>query len=447
MDPTIVVSGFIIVVVLAVIFIVFSKDSKLKSPGTKKKTKGKAVLMKEASRRLAQDPHDIHGLLTMGDIYYQEQSWEKAYASYAVLIDRMKSLEMNKQFDIALRLGISALKTNRLVEAKKGLLLADTINARHFEVNYTLGYINYMEKSYEKAIPYLRKALITQPNNFLATKYLGFALHRLRKYNEAMTPLKKVMNLRPDDKEVLFTMGECFYESGSDDKSLKLLSRLRADPIFGPQASLYTGLIRAKTNQPEKAVEDFQIGLKHSSIPLEISNELKYRLAQTFIKMQNIGQAVKLLKEILSVSPGYKDASTLIKRYQELNQNKNLQTYLMAGQSEFVGLCRKIVARFYPKAKVKILDITVLSAHTDIVAEIDAPRFSDTVIFRFFRSQGTVGELLLRDFHSRLRETKGGTGVCMTAGTFTEESVRYVEGRPIDLYDKTKLSAVLNSLN
>ena len=119
----------------------------------------------------------------------------------------------------------------------------------------------------------------------------------------------------------------------------------------------------------------------------------------------------------------------------------------MAGQSEFVGLCRKIVARFYPKAKVKILDITVLSAHTDIVAEIDAPRFSDTVIFRFFRSQGTVGELLLRDFHSRLRETKGGTGVCMTAGTFTEESVRYVEGRPIDLYDKTKLSAVLNSLN
>ena len=84
MDPTIVVSGFIIVVVLAVIFIVFSKASKLKSPGTKKKTKGKAVLMKEASRRLAQDPHDIHGLLTMGDIYYQEQSWEKAYASYAV---------------------------------------------------------------------------------------------------------------------------------------------------------------------------------------------------------------------------------------------------------------------------------------------------------------------------------------------------------------------------
>ena len=448
MDPTIIISGFIIVTVLAIIFVAFSKASKLKeSGGLQKRPKEKSVLMKEASRRLSQDPNDIQGLMTMGDISYKEQNWEKAYASYSALIDRMKSLEMNKQFDISLRYGISALKTNRLPEAKKGLVVAETINAHHFEVNYTLGYIYYMEKAYEKALPYFRKALIAQPNNPLATKYLGFTLQRLRKYSDAMPSLKKALDTRPDDKEGLFAMGECFYETGADDKCLKQLSRLRADPVFGPQSSLYTGLIRAKSNQLDQAVEDFRIGLKHTKIPLDVSNELKYRLAQTLIKMQNIGQAVQLLREIQSVSPGYKDTTTLIKRYQELNQNKSLQTYLMAGQSEFVGLCRKIVARFYPKAKVKILDITVLTAHTDIVAEIDAPRFSDTVIFRFFRSQGTVGELLLRDFHSRLRETKGGTGVCMTAGTFTEEAVRYVEGRPIDLYDKAKLSGVLNSLN
>ena len=118
----------------------------------------------------------------------------------------------------------------------------------------------------------------------------------------------------------------------------------------------------------------------------------------------------------------------------------------MSGQSEFVALCRKIVARFYPKAKVKIVDISVLADYTDIVAEIDTARFSDTVIFRFFRSQGTVGELLLRELHARLKEVKGGTGICMSAGSFTEEAVRFSEGRPLDLYDKTRLSGVLNSL-
>ena len=78
MDPTIIISGFIIVTVLAIIFVAFSKASKLKeSGGLQKRPKEKSVLMKEASRRLSQDPNDIQGLMTMGDISYKEQNWER----------------------------------------------------------------------------------------------------------------------------------------------------------------------------------------------------------------------------------------------------------------------------------------------------------------------------------------------------------------------------------
>lgn len=443
---TIIISVFIIVVVLGLIYFIASKSSSCKKNNGGKNIKGRAALMKDAARRLNQNPKDIQGLLIMGDIHYQGQDWEKAYAAYSVLIDHIKSLESDKQFDIPLRYGICALKTNRMPEAKKGLLLAETRNPRHFDVNYTLGYVYYMEKDYERALPYFKKALIAQPDNFLATKYTGYTFQKLHKYNEALPPLKKALDVKPDDKEVVFAMGECFYDGGADDKCLKLLNHLRVDPVFGPRAALYTGMIRTKTNQLDRAIEDFQIGLKHQHIPMETSNELKYRLAQAFIKTQDIGKAIHLLKEIQTMNPGYKDVATLIMRYQELNQNRNLQTYLMSGQSEFVGLCRKIVARFYPKARVKILDISVLASYTDIVAEVDTSRFSDTVIFRFFRSQGTVGELLLRELHARLKEVKGGTGICMSAGTFTEEALRYADGRPLDLYDKTKLSTVLNSL-
>ena len=118
----------------------------------------------------------------------------------------------------------------------------------------------------------------------------------------------------------------------------------------------------------------------------------------------------------------------------------------MAGQSEFVGLCRKIVSRFFPNAKVKILDISVLATYTDIIAEIDTPKWADLVIFRFFRSQGSVGELVLRDFHGRIKEMKAGKGVCMTAGTFTEEARRFTEGRPMDLFDKNRLNKVLHAI-
>ncbi|UTC91410.1 tetratricopeptide repeat protein [Treponema denticola] len=445
MVSTIIISFFIIIIAVVILVLVATR-SKSSSSGGRKKVKGRAGLMKEASRRLAQNPHDVEGLYIMGDIYYQDQDWEKAYMAYSALLDRMKPLEMNKQLDIAIRYGICALKTNRLPEAKKGFLLAETINPKNLDVSYNLGYIYYLEKEYEKAVKFFKRTLILEPNSFLATKYLGYTFKYLHKYAEALPALKKALDFKPDDKEVLFAMGECFYETEATDRCLKILNHLRVDPVFGPQASLYTGMIRAKADQLERAIEDFQIGLKHTGTPLDISNELKYRLAQAYIKTQEIGQALHLLKEIQSISPGYKDAATLIMRYQELNKNKNLQIYLMSGQSEFVALCRKIVARFYPKAKVKIVDISVLAAYTDIVAEIDTSRFSDTVIFRFFRSQGTVGELLLRELHARLKEVKGGTGICMSAGTFTEEAVRFSEGRPLDLYDKTRLSNVLNSL-
>ena len=255
------------------------------------------------------------------------------------------------------------------------------------------------------------------------------------------------MDVKPDDKEVMFAMGECFYETGASEKCLKMLDRLRADPSFGAQSSLYTGMIRAKAGQYKEAKEDFAIGLKHLGVPLDVANDLRYRLSQTCIKLGEINQALTVLKELQQLSPGYKDVAMLMNLYQEMNKNKNLQTYLMSGQSEFVGLCRRLVGRFYGNTgKVKILDIMVLTDYSDIIVEVNTPKFSDTVVFRFFRAQGSIGELLLREFHAKIRDTKAGRGICMTPGTFTDDAVRYSEGRPIELYDKPKLSAMLNKI-
>ncbi|WBP09551.1 restriction endonuclease, partial [Treponema pallidum] len=90
---------------------------------------------------------------------------------------------------------------------------------------------------------------------------------------------------------------------------------------------------------------------------------------------------------------------------------------------------------------------SVLNTHTDIVSEIDTPKWADLVLFRFFRSQGSVGELVLRDLHGRIRELKAGKGICMTAGAFTDEARRFAEGRPMDLYDKNRLTRILNSID
>ena len=438
-----------IIIVVAVVLLLISVLGKKKDGGAAKpkKKKDRGTIIREANKRLAQNPRDPDGLSAMGNIYYQEQEWEKAFAVYEVLVGLAPNNPKLDEFDCALRFGVSAIKTNRIQEATRGFLVARKLKPNHFEVNYNLGYICYLQKDYDKAIPLLKQALLTDPENALANRYMGFSLHKAHKYHEALAYLKKALDLQPDDKEVLFSMAECLFESGAIDRALKVFMHLRPDPALGPQSALYAGIIHVQTNQADKAVIDFDIGLKHENIPPDIANEIRYKLAVTLIKTQDIARAITVLKEIQRITQGYKDVPALIVRYQELNQNKNLQIYLMAVQSEFVSLCRKIVIQFFPGAKVKITDISVFADYTDILAEIDTPKWSDIVIFRFFRSQGAVGELLLRDFHARIKDLKAGKGICLSAGTYTEESRKFTEGRPIDLYDKERLNRILNAVD
>lgn len=439
----------IIIIALASMLILLSLLGRKKDhKGLKKtKTKDRATILRDANKRLAQNPRDPEGLSAMGGIHYHDQDWEKAYTAYELLIDLASTTNKLDEFECALRFGVAAVKTNRLQEAMRGFLIARKLKPNHFEVNYNLGYICYLQKDYDKAIPLLKQALLADTENVLAQRYMGFALHKSNRYREAISYLKKALDLQPDDKEALFAMAESLFESGGIDRALKIFSHLRPDPILGPQAALYSGIIHAQTNQHPKAIIDFEIGLKHENIPTDIANDLRYRLAVTCIKTQDIGRALAVLKELQKTTPGYKDVPSLIVRYQELNQNKNLQIFLLAVQSEFVALCRKIVIQFFPGAKVKITDISMFADYADIIAEIDTYKWSDIVIFRFFRSQGSVGELLLRDLHTRIKDIKAGKGICMCAGVFTEESRRFTEGRPIDLYDKERLNKILVALD
>ena len=217
---------------------------------------------------------------------------------------------------------------------------------------------------------------------------------------------------------------------------------------MGPNACLIAGTIHLDTRQYEAAIQDFEIGLRHMNIKADILADLRYKLATTLIKTNEIGKAIPLLKTLHAESPSYKDVNVLLSKYIELNANRNLQTFLMGSSADFIALCRKMVMTYYPKAKVKITNISVnKNEWADILAEIDTTKWSDIIMFRFIRTQGSIGELIVRDFGGHLKEVKAGKGICITVGNFTEEAKRYTEARLIDLIEKDQLQAILQKLD
>ena len=205
-------------------------------------------------------------------------------------------------------------------------------------------------------------------------------------------------------------------------------------------------MIHEHANQYQLAEQDYEIGLKLENVPLDLVTMLRYRLANAHLAQKNIGKALTYLKEIQDTVPGYKDVPALIQRYQELNTNANLQTYIMSPTADFVALCRRFVASYYSDATVKIEDAAVTQEFVEILCTVDTPRWEDSELFRFYRSTGAIGELYVREFHSKLRDIKCDKGFCITAGAFTEGAHKFSEGRPIDLIEKDRLVSMLKKL-
>lgn len=406
------------------------------------------AILKDANRRLASNAKDPEALMALGDLNYREMAWDKALKIYETLADMCGSSPDLDEFEISFRMGMSALKLQKLEEAYKGFLIARTVKQDVFEVNYNLGYLEFQRKAYEKAQVLLKQASSQNPENAPALRYYGHTLFRLKKYKEALTALRAAVDLEPEDKESLFAMAETYFELAQSENAIKIFSHLRTDPALGPNAALFAGTIHLNQHQYPKAIMDFEIGLKHQGIKIETLVELKYRLAAAYLKQQEIARAVSILIEIQSMYPNYKDVATQLERYQELNANRNLQIYLIAQTSEFVTLCRKLVGSFFPHAKIKVVDISVIkNEYADILTDVETSKWQDQIMFRFMRSTGSVGELALRDLYAKIKEVKAGKGYCLTAGTFSDEAKHFVEARLIDLIEKPALVRSLNAIN
>jgi tetratricopeptide (TPR) repeat protein len=450
-DTFVIVIPFLVVVAAALLIYgaISSKKRKAEAKKSPKvKTKDRAAIIREANKRLGQNPRDAEALKWLADLYYQEENFEKSRKTYEILVDLCATNKELDEFDITLRFAISSLRTKKMKEAYKSLVIARSLNQEGFEVNYNLGYLEYLRKNYEKSAPLLSQARHFQPEHPETLKYLGLSLFRLNKFDDAIAHLKRAIDFEPDDKEVLFTLGQCHFELGQQDRAVQILSHLRADPGIGPTAALYAGSVHMKMRSYDDAIMDFEIGLRHENIKEDILLELKYRLAAANVQTKNIVEAIRLYKEISKVNPAYRDVQVHAAKYQELSLNRHLQTYLIGSVSEFVALCRKLCVSFFPDAKLKIIDISVQkSEYADLLAEVHTARWEDLVLCRFIRTSSQTGDLALRDMYARTKELKAGRGFCVSAGDFTDTAKAFVEARLIDLIEKPDLVKRLNKLS
>ena len=441
----------VIVALLLVVIMVAVKNLKhrddAKDVAQKIQKKGKSAILKEAERKLAHDPHNVPSLELIGDLYFSEKNWEKVWNVYKTLYDISTA---HPEIDIGkttLRMGIAAFCLDKNDDAISSLMLCIKKDPNNFDCNMFLGKALMKANTFDKAVFCFKKAKVLQPENNEVNALLGNALFKSQKYRDCLPFLKRVLDENPGDKEVLFNMAVAMTECGMGDKALKVFMHLRPDPNFGAQSCLEAGKMHERVKDFAGAVKDYEIALKLPSAPEDIIVQIKYRLANTCIAMNDISKALTYLRQIQASRPQYKDVDTLISRYSELNQNKNLQTYLLAGTSDLVALCRKFISTYYKDAFVKVEDVQVAAESVEIICDVENPKWEAKLMFRFYRTQNVIGDINVRDFHGKLRDAKCDNGICITMGTFSESAHKYIDGRPVDLIEKDELVKILKRIN
>lgn len=440
----VIASAFVFIILTAVTGRKTAGDAK---PGKKQKNKNNSAIIKEATKKLSHDPSNIPALQSLGGVYYEALNYEKALPLYQRLCELQKLHPTIDEKTVNLRYGICAYYMEKYDDSLRGFSTVVKMDPQNFEANYYVGRVMYVKKEYEKALIVLKRAANANPENSEVIEYLSYSLFYSKKYRESLPYLKKCVEINPDNKEALFYLASAMDEAGMGEKALKIFMHLRTNPNFGAKSCVAAGAIHDKLNQPDKSIQDYEIALKLENVDQETKLVIFYKLAHTLLAQHNISKALSYLKQIQAITPNYRDVNSLITRYQELNQNSNLQAYLMSGTSDFVALCRKFVAGFYPQAFIKIEDISIAAESIEVLCEVESAKWTDTELFRFFRSTGAIGELYVRDLHSKIRDIKCDRAFCVTAGSFTEEAKKYVEGRPIDLIEKNKLVQVLKRID
>ena len=440
------------VVLITIILLLNSAKRKVSSSKSERvassvQKKGVSAVAKEYEKKLAHDPHNVEALKALGSIYYDDGNWEKVWNIYKTLYDLSSAHTEIDVAEVTRKWGIAGYHLKKYDEAINSLVFSVKKVPDSYETNYFLGLSFYEKQVYDKAAYCLKKCKVISPENIEVNKNLALCLFKSQKYKDSLPYLKKAIDVEPENKELLYDMAVAMSEAGMGDKALKIFVHLRPDPVFGAQSCLEAGKMHERVKDFQAAINDYEIAEKLQNVPDQISTQIKYRCANCYIAANNIPKGLVLLKQIQAGHPGYKDVDSLVARYQELNQNQNLQVYLLSGTSDFVALCRKFITVFFKNAFVKIEDVSVATESIEIICDVESSKWEQKNMFRFYRTQTVIGDIYVREFHAKMRDARCDNGYCVTMGTFSESAHQYTEGRPIDLIEKDALCAALKKIN
>ena len=193
-------------------------------------------------RALDLEPKFVTALANLGATYDAQAKYGEAIKVYEKIL-KMKGQEGNLRAIINCAFDHEA--TGAFPKATKLLLTAHKLLPEDANIMVWLGDNMYFQKKWKSAEKWYKTAVRLDEKSYYGWRGLGYALAQRKKYEDAINALEKAIEVKPEEKDLLMTIGDIYlseldnldkakeaYEKyvargGDDPDVLDLLDELR----------------------------------------------------------------------------------------------------------------------------------------------------------------------------------------------------------------------------
>ncbi len=401
---------------------------------------------KAAKQLLARDPRNADAHYLLGLAYQANNSDELALMEF-------KTVNQIGDFtgivnEIPFRTKIAALYANfnQAEEALKEYLLLIKREPQVAHHYFSVGRIFESRDRTSKAVQYYQKAVQLDGRFAEVRARLGLLLYRAKRSSEARTELDAAVLTDPDNYEAWYYIGKILKDSKDCVLALTAFEKASRDPEFKVKSLIERGGCMISLGNMQRAISELERAAKLADDDATEALYARYFLAHAYEKTRRIEQAVDQWEFVYRRKPNFKDVAEKMTRYQDLRTDDRVKDYLTVGQEEFDQLCRRATETL----GLTVRDTRQIEGGCEIIAVEPTSKWRNTRVMpkmlRFLRVADTVDDSTVRNTHEAMRHEKITRGLIVSSSPFSHEAAEFAESRPIDLYGKDKLQALLQKI-
>jgi len=407
---------------------------------------------KEAEKRLLEvlkeEPENWEAIKNISFLYIKNKLYTQALFYLEKALSLPSVLQNWKQTEILYLAGLAAKNLKKYQLAIKYLLTANGLNPNDVEVLKLIAVIYFYLEQYDKADVFFRKCYAFKENQKFDKEFIksfAFNSYILTKFTETIKILSNYLQKFPNDIEAISYYGLSLYKIGQKEEAEKYLKIGIQFPKFRGEILFTLGEYYFLKQDLPTSYAFYMKASQTRDCPKDIYLASLYQLAQINVNQNKINEAVVFWDKIYSINPKYKDVAEKINTFSSLTSDERMRQFSLANQKDATAICQKIISLLL--GKFNILEVEAIDEKTvDFLVSKSKGSRVILLLYRFIRSTDKIGEIVVKEFHLKMKEKQAVKGYLFSIAVLSESARDFIALRPIDYFDRSEISKILKEL-